>query len=117
MAPGWTRDEVNALRLCLKAFGVSAWGRIAATGLLPGKTTGQLSGQAQRLLGQQSLAGVLRGQEAGLGMAGREREREGLGEKTHLQLLSLYCLHEQQQTQRSRGCASTSTPCAATTTP
>jgi hypothetical protein len=37
-------------------YGVSAWLQIQATNLLPGKTVGQLSGQAQRLLGQQSLA-------------------------------------------------------------
>lgn len=37
-------------------YGVGQWQQILATGLLPGKTVQQLSGQAQRLLGQQSLA-------------------------------------------------------------
>jgi hypothetical protein len=40
------------------SWGVGAWGQIAAAGILPGKTTQQLSSQTQRLMGQQSLAGA-----------------------------------------------------------
>jgi len=56
LSPGWTTGEVQALKLCVMKYGVGAWGQIAATGLLPGKTTQQLSSQTQRLLGQQSLS-------------------------------------------------------------
>jgi hypothetical protein len=63
---------VEALKLCVMAHGVGAWGRIAATGLLPGKVTQQLSSQTQRLLGQQSLAGARR--EVG-GNGGRDGPR------------------------------------------
>ena len=43
-------------RLCLMKYGVGRWTQIHSSGLLPGKLIGQLCGQAQRLLGQQSLA-------------------------------------------------------------
>lgn len=56
-APGWTREEVQVLKLCLMKYGVGHWQHIHSTGLLPGKLIGQLNGQTQRLLGQQSLAG------------------------------------------------------------
>ncbi|KXZ44344.1 hypothetical protein GPECTOR_69g437 [Gonium pectorale] len=55
-APGWTREEVNVLRLCLMKCGVGQWMQILNLGLLPGKMIQQLNGQTQRLLGQQSLA-------------------------------------------------------------
>lgn len=45
------------LKLCLMKYGVGKWVQILETGLLPGKLIQQLNGQAQRLLGQQSLAG------------------------------------------------------------
>ncbi|KAG2488371.1 hypothetical protein HYH03_013060 [Edaphochlamys debaryana] len=54
-APGWSRDEVQILRLCLMKHGVGQWMAILGTGLLPGKLIQQLNGQTQRLLGQQSL--------------------------------------------------------------
>ena len=57
-APGWTRDECHILRLCLMRHGIGQWLHILGTGLLPGKLIQQLYGQTQRLLGQQSLAGV-----------------------------------------------------------
>ncbi len=47
------------MRLCLMRYGVSRWREIQECGLLPGKTIQQLSGQTQRLLGQQALIGVL----------------------------------------------------------
>ncbi len=56
-APGWSREEVQVLRLCLMKHGVGQWMTILNTGLLPGKLIQQLNGQTQRLLGQQSLAG------------------------------------------------------------
>ncbi|GLC35084.1 hypothetical protein PLESTB_000552300 [Pleodorina starrii] len=55
-APGWTREEVQILRLCLMKHGVGQWLQILGTGLLPGKLIQQVNGQTQRLLGQQSLA-------------------------------------------------------------
>lgn len=58
-SPGWTREEVGILRLCLMKYGVGRWVQILDTGLLPGKLIQQLNGQTQRLLGQQSLAGKL----------------------------------------------------------
>ncbi len=45
------------LKLCLMKYGVGHWQQIHSVGLLPGKLIQQLSGQTQRLLGQQSLAG------------------------------------------------------------
>jgi hypothetical protein len=39
-------------------YGVGRWVQILDTGLLPGKLIQQLNGQTQRLLGQQSLAGI-----------------------------------------------------------
>lgn len=50
------------LKLCLMKYGVGHWQLIHSTGLLPGKLIGQLNGQTQRLLGQQSLAGDLQHQ-------------------------------------------------------
>lgn len=55
-APGWTREEAHTLKLCLMKYGVGRWTQIHGVGLLPGKLIGQLCGQTQRLLGQQSLA-------------------------------------------------------------
>ena len=55
-SPGWTKDEANALRLCLMKLGIGRWIQIVDTGVLPGKQIQQLNGQTQRLLGQQSLA-------------------------------------------------------------
>ncbi len=55
-SPGWTKEELHILKLCLMRFGVGQWLQILNTGLLPGKLIQQLNGQTQRLLGQQSLA-------------------------------------------------------------
>ena len=57
-SPGWTKEEAAILKLCLMKHGVGKWVQILETGLLPGKLIQQLNGQAQRLLGQQSLAGA-----------------------------------------------------------
>ena len=56
-SPGWSKEEVQILKLCLMSFGIGKWVQILDTGLLPGKMIQQLSGQTQRLLGQQALAG------------------------------------------------------------
>jgi hypothetical protein len=53
---GFTADELDILKVCLMHFGIGKWGLILDTGLLPGKNVAQLSGQTQRLLGEQSLA-------------------------------------------------------------
>lgn len=58
-SPGWTQEESLILKLCLMKFGIGQWVQIQATGLLPGKLIQQLCGAAQRLVGQQSLAGGL----------------------------------------------------------
>lgn len=55
-SPGWTKEEVMALRACLKKFGIGKWVQIVDSGVLPGKQIQQLNGQTQRLLGKQSLA-------------------------------------------------------------
>ena len=47
------------LRICLLKHGVGRWMQIIDSGLLPGKLIQQLSGQTQRLMGQQSLAGAV----------------------------------------------------------
>ena len=57
-SPGWTKDQVAILRLALMKYGIGRWVQILDTGLLPGKLIQQLNGQTQRLLGQQSLAGI-----------------------------------------------------------
>ena len=57
-SPGWTKEEANILKLLLMKFGVGKYRLIEETRLLPGKNDQQLSGQTQRLLGQQSLAGA-----------------------------------------------------------
>ena len=55
-SPGWTKEEVGVLRLCLMKFGVGMWVQIVDSGVLPGKQIQQLNGQTQRFLGKQSLA-------------------------------------------------------------
>ena len=55
-SPGWTKEEVGVLRLCLMKFGVGMWVQIVEAGVLPGKQIQQLNGQTQRFLGQQSIA-------------------------------------------------------------
>jgi hypothetical protein len=57
-SPGWTKEEVFALKLALEKFGIGKWVQITQSGVLPGKLIQQLNGQTQRLLGQQSLAGA-----------------------------------------------------------
>ena len=57
-SPGWTKEEVFALKLALEKFGIGKWVQISDSGVLPGKLIQQLNGQTQRLLGQQSLAGA-----------------------------------------------------------
>lgn len=56
--------------------GVGQWLAILGTGLLPGKLIQQLYGQTQRLLGQQSLAGMLWAPGGG-GGGGAEAKPEG----------------------------------------
>lgn len=53
------------LKLCLQKYGIGRWVQILDTGLLPGKLIQQLNGQTQRLLGQQSLAGMGRLHDVG----------------------------------------------------
>ena len=45
--------------MCLLKHGIGRWMQIIDSGLLPGKLIQQLSGQTQRLVGQQSLAGTV----------------------------------------------------------
>lgn len=55
-SPGWDKEEVQILKLCLMKYGVGKWTDITNTGLLPGKTFNQLYAQTQRLVAQQSIA-------------------------------------------------------------
>jgi Myb-like DNA-binding domain len=55
-SPGWTKEEANILRLAIMKFGFGAWKEIEAANCLPGKTPAQLNIQAQRMIGQQSIA-------------------------------------------------------------
>jgi hypothetical protein len=57
-SPGWTKEEAHILKLLLMKYGVGKYRLIEETRLLPGKNDQQLSGQTQRLLGEQSLAGA-----------------------------------------------------------
>jgi hypothetical protein len=59
LAPGWTPEEVEVLKIALMKFGIGRWKKIMQSGCLSGKTSSQLSSQTQRLLGQQSLAEYL----------------------------------------------------------
>lgn len=56
-SPGWSKADTQLLKLCLMQHGIGQWAAILRTGLLPGKQVQQISGQTQRLMGQQSLAG------------------------------------------------------------
>ncbi|EME32787.1 hypothetical protein Gasu2_67360 [Galdieria sulphuraria] len=56
LSPGWTKEEVRVLSLCLMSFGVGRWQKIVDSGYLPNKTISQLNLQTQRLIGQQSVA-------------------------------------------------------------
>jgi hypothetical protein len=95
--PGWTKEEVLALKLALEKFGIGRWVQIVDSGVLPGKLIQQLNGQTQRLLGQQSLAGAPPCVSAWLARDSRAS-----------------CALRRQ---RSRACTWTSTPCAKTTRP
>ena len=59
LSPGWTIEEVEVLKVALMKFGVGKWKSIMRSNCLPGKTIAQMNLQTQRLLGQQSLAGIL----------------------------------------------------------
>ena len=56
LSPGWTRQEVEVLKIALMKFGIGKWKAIKNHGCLPTKTISQMNLQTQRLLGQQSLA-------------------------------------------------------------
>jgi hypothetical protein len=56
--PGWTREESDILRKALMKFGIGNWKEVIESGCLPGKTNAQMNLQLQRLLGQQSTAGI-----------------------------------------------------------
>lgn len=55
-APGWTEEDVDELRLCLKVYGVGHWHAIKGDGHFPVKSTSQLCALTRKLLGQQSTA-------------------------------------------------------------
>ena len=56
LSPGWSNEEVEALKIALMKYGIGKWRRIQKSNCLPGKTIAQMNLQTQRLLGQQSLA-------------------------------------------------------------
>ena len=55
LSPGWSRAEVEVLKLALQKFGIGKWSRIIKSKCLPGKSIGQIYLQTQRIMGQQSL--------------------------------------------------------------
>jgi hypothetical protein len=55
LSPGWTKEEVNILKLALQRFGIGRWKKIIQSDCLPGKAIGQIYLQTQRIIGQQSL--------------------------------------------------------------
>jgi hypothetical protein len=55
LSPGWSRAEVEVLKLALQKFGIGKWTRIIRSECLPGKSIGQIYLQTQRIMGQQSL--------------------------------------------------------------
>jgi hypothetical protein len=55
LSPGWTREEIAILRQAIMKFGVGNWLTILNSHCLPGKNPAQMSMQAQRMLGQQSI--------------------------------------------------------------
>lgn len=57
LAPGWTKEELEILRLAIMKFGLGSWTKIMRSHCLPKKTFGQLNLQTQRMMGQQSLGG------------------------------------------------------------
>lgn len=59
-SPGWTKDEKDMLILLLQVYGIGNWRAIIESDMLPGKRITQMNGQTQRLVGQQSLAGMAR---------------------------------------------------------
>ena len=54
---GWTKSEIEVLRLALMKYGIGSWNQLVQLRILPGKTVSQIVCQAQRLIGQQSLKG------------------------------------------------------------
>jgi len=55
---GWSREESEILRKALIKFGIGNWAKIIESQCLPGKTNAQMNLQLQRMLGQQSTAGM-----------------------------------------------------------
>ncbi|CAG8497621.1 7290_t:CDS:2 [Diversispora eburnea] len=58
LSPGWSREESDILRKALMKFGIGNWAKIIDSQCLPGKTNAQMNLQLQRMLGQQSTAGI-----------------------------------------------------------
>lgn len=55
LSPGWSRGEVEVLKMALQKFGIGRWAKIIRSQCLPGKSIGQIYLQTQRIMGQQSL--------------------------------------------------------------
>lgn len=51
LSPGWTKEEVEVLKLLLQREGIGKWTSIVKTEALPSKTIQQMYLQTQRLLG------------------------------------------------------------------
>ncbi|KAJ6227381.1 ubiquitin-associated/translation elongation factor ef1b [Anaeramoeba flamelloides] len=52
---GWSIEETQVLRECIRRYGYSCWETIMKKNLIPGKTHSQLYHHSMRLCGQQSL--------------------------------------------------------------
>ncbi|KAK8796710.1 hypothetical protein WA588_000838 [Blastocystis sp. NMH] len=74
VAPGWTKPEIEVLRLALMKYGIGSWNQLVQMRILPGKTVSQIVCQAQRLVGQQSLKEFLR-LHADVFVIGRENSK------------------------------------------
>jgi hypothetical protein len=55
---GWTNQEAETFRRAVIKFGVGNWRDIVDSGCLKGKTNAQMNMLLQRMLGQQSIAGL-----------------------------------------------------------
>ena len=56
---GWTKAEAEVLRCAIMKYGIGSWKQVSNLKLLPGKTVSQIVCQVQRMIGQQSLKGII----------------------------------------------------------
>jgi len=59
LSPGWTNEEVEVFKVALMKYGIGKWQKIKRSNCLPGKSIAQMNIKCQKLIGQQSLAGII----------------------------------------------------------